>query len=192
MAKSRRARKEGAEKLCPKCGRNLLPSSIRKRYLHCPRCARQPSNPTKIAERFWAKVNRQSPTECWIWRGFIDGGGYGQFNHSGSMLKAHRLAYELSVGQIPSGLVLDHLCRCRSCVNPSHLEPVHHLVNVRRGEAGKLQRGRTECPKGHPYDEENTYISKRGLRSCRQCGKERMRICRAERRGTDHSAGLHR
>lgn len=87
-------------------------------------------------ERFWAKVDRSG--DCWRWTGALARGGYG-FAVVGSRddpqryRNAHRFAYELSVGPIPEGLELDHLCRNRRCVNPAHLEPVTHSENMRRG-----------------------------------------------------------
>jgi hypothetical protein len=55
------------------------------------------------------------------------------------MLLVHRDVYEQLVGPIPEGLVLDHLCRNRSCCNPAHLEPVTTAENVRRGLNGVLR-----------------------------------------------------
>lgn len=83
---------------------------------------------------------------------------------------AHRVAYEEIMGPVPEGLELDHLCRTRSCVNPSHLEPVTHRENMNRGDVAT--RRKTHCPKGHPYDEENTGIYN-GYRNCRACARLR-------------------
>lgn len=93
------------------------------------------------------------------------------------MALAHRFAYEDIVGPILEGLTIDHLCRVRHCVNPAHLEPVTHLENVRRGNGGLNQLAKTHCPKGHPYDEENTYRlpSRPSGRYCRACRRERNR-----------------
>lgn len=52
--------------------------------------------------------------------------------------RAHRLSYEMSVGRIPDGAVIDHLCSNRDCVNPEHLEPVTNTENTRRGMSTKL------------------------------------------------------
>lgn len=84
-------------------------------------------------------------TGCWNWTGARNGGGYGQVTtrtsatKSGlSSAKAHRLFYEALRGHIPAGLVIDHLCRNTSCVNPAHLEPVITAVNTRRGKSTRL------------------------------------------------------
>jgi hypothetical protein len=76
---------------------------------------------------------RAEPNGCWRWLGRFDANGYGRQGRRW----AHRIVYELLVGPIPAGAVLDHLCRTKWCVNPDHLEPVTHAENCRRG-AGTL------------------------------------------------------
>jgi hypothetical protein len=95
--------------------------------------------------RFWEKVNKNGPIPpdrpdlgpCWIWHGAITR-GYGTFRIgkevNGTAL-AHRLSYQWLVGPLPDGLELDHLCFVRCCVNPAHLEPVTHSINLERGMA---------------------------------------------------------
>jgi HNH endonuclease len=91
---------------------------------------------------------------CWLWTGaLLSSYGYGQWP-TGHY--AHRTVYELIKGPIPQGLELDHLCRIPICVNPDHLEPVTHLVNVQRGKAGQRQRLQTHCKHGHAFTPENT------------------------------------
>lgn len=77
---------------------------------------------------------------CWIWQRAISGTGYGNAWVGGRVVRAHIVVYQRHKGSIPPGLELDHLCRVRSCVNPDHLEPVTHIVNVLRG-AGVGKRG---------------------------------------------------
>ena len=81
-------------------------------------------------------------TPCWIWQLCIGKNGYGYGHLPGTRqgALAHRLAYEERHGAIPDGLVLDHLCRVKACVNPDHLEAVPQRVNVRRGNAGENLR----------------------------------------------------
>lgn len=71
--------------------------------------------------------------ECWEWTGVTTGDGYGRFHLDDRMVVAHRAAYELLVGPVPPDLDLDHLCRNRRCVRPSHMEPVTRSVNLGRG-----------------------------------------------------------
>lgn len=140
-----------------------------------------------VAARFWPKVDKRGPGECWVWNACRDRHGYGMFGvggRAGGNARAHRVSYELSVGPIPDGLVIDHLCRNRACVNPQHLEPVTMRTNILRGEAASALRESkaaiTHCPAGHPYSPENTIYRKgTGWRRCRECSRaearERMR-----------------
>ena len=84
--------------------------------------------------RWLAKVEVQSPG-CWVWQTGLSN-GYGSYSPGGKSKQAHIYVYELLVGPVPEGLELDHLCRVTACVNPDHLEPVTHLVNVHRGASG--------------------------------------------------------
>lgn len=122
--------------------------------------------------RFWAKVAVTNEDKCWEW---IPGAGRrGHVLWGDRMELAHRVAYRLLHGEIPAGLVLDHLCMNQRCVNPDHLEPVTQGENMRRArlsgamDPGKHQRDKTECPLGHPYSGANLRIDG-GKRTCRKC-----------------------
>lgn len=90
-----------------------------------------------VLEQFWEKV-RKTPS-CWIWLGPLMTAGYGVF-YDGGPIAAHRWSYKHFVGPIPDGLEIDHLCERHECVNPSHLEPVTHLVNCQRAVERRRQR----------------------------------------------------
>ena len=124
-----------------------------------------------MAERFWAKVDRRGPDDCWEWLAYRQRNGYGKFGRGGrgSMTTAHRVAYELTFGPIPDGLNIDHLCRNRGCVNPSHLEAVSQRVNLLRGETNSAK---THCVNGHEFTPENTKIESNGARRCLTCRRE--------------------
>lgn len=118
-------------------------------------------------KRFWDKVEKTDT--CWLWNGSIASGGYGQFRFQGRMTLVHRWAYEVTIGPIPDGLQLDHLCRVRHCVNPSHLEPVTCKENLSRGNLNLWQKIKTTCPAGHEYSSTNTFRTSQNGRGCRKC-----------------------
>lgn len=107
---------------------------------------------------FWSDITLAEGLDCWRWTGWIDAGGYGVFTVKGKAHKAHRHSYEKLIGPIPRGLVLDHLCRVRNCVNPYHLDPVTIAVNTARGLGNSTRVLRTHCRQGHKYTPENAYV----------------------------------
>lgn len=72
---------------------------------------------------------------CWIRKGWSTGKGHSKISVDGADLVAHRVLWVLLFGPICPGILLDHLCRQRSCINPKHLDPVPSVINTRRGEA---------------------------------------------------------
>lgn len=124
-------------------------------------------------DRFWSRVAIGGRYECWVWKGGTTSSGYGRWG-SKPARQAHRVAYELTRGPIPEGLVLDHLCRNRVCVNPEHLDPVTNRVNVLRGVGTSATNARkTHCDSGHEFTPENTIDRTKGWRECRTCYTER-------------------
>ena len=121
-------------------------------------------------DRFWDKVDMTPCGGCWEWGGSIAPSGYGRFWMDGKNRYAHRVAYVLTHGLIPDGLVIDHLCRNTACVNPTHLEPVTNTENLRRGVPGG--RSQTHCKRGHELVDGNLYYWERNgkvSRKCRAC-----------------------
>lgn len=99
----------------------------------------------KTQERFWAKVHRGAPGECWPWTAARERFGYGRLNVGGRILKAHRLAYVEAYGEIPTGLHVRHKCDNPPCCNPAHLCVGTNANNradaVERGRSKRGDRG---------------------------------------------------
>ena len=139
-------------------------------------------------ERFWKKV-KFSPGDCWFWTAALSR-GYGSFaigsQRDGTRRKmlAHRYSYEVSIGPIPDGLILDHLCRTPNCVHPLHVEPTTYKINLDGNWlrhsllAAAKKRAQTHCNRGHEFDTQNTYhVPKRANgRRCKECARQRRRI----------------
>lgn len=130
------------------------------------------------AERFYHRVDRSAgPDACWPWTLSAGSHGYGQMwvRSLGHVTTAHRVAYVLEVGPIAPGMTIDHdrrICEGGRCCNPAHLRQLPNEVNARdNGQSLK-----THCPAGHPYDQENTFVNKRGWRQCRQCQRDRRAL----------------
>ncbi len=139
----------------------------------------QPGLP--LVNRFLEEVTITSDG-CWMWSGHRDTGGYGLFRLAGRMLIAHTVAYELWVGPVPKGLVLDHIvCDTRACVNYEHLKPVTHQENILRGNGLAAQNARkTHCIRNHELIGDNVR-SYNGHRHCRACSVDRQRQDRRRR-----------
>lgn len=112
---------------------------------------------------------------CWLWLGGLTDDGYGSCRST----TAHRISYQAFVGPIPDGLEIDHKCRVRCCVNPAHIEPVTHQINVdRRLPYTRANSFKTHCKHGHPLSGGNLVIEiwkGRPARKCRACKNARQR-----------------
>lgn len=132
---------------------------------------------------------------CWGWTGAATSRGYGSISYQSRVWSTHKLAYVLTVGAVPNGLQLDHLCCNKLCCNPAHLEPVTSKVNVGRAwPATKLR-----CVNGHPLAAPNLRLRSRagGLvardcRACRMAEKSRYDDERGRKRRPSQSVAWRR
>lgn len=86
-----------------------------------------PMQADAVEQRFWPKVDKSG--DCWIWTAATNPQGYGYFKLGGKQKKAHRVSYEMNIGPIPEGMVVDHKCHNTSCVRPEHLRLATHKQN---------------------------------------------------------------
>lgn len=162
-------------KLCSICQQSHYGLGFCK--LHYDRYKRHNSTDDPYILNFWDKVDKTET--CWLWKGAPSINGYGRASQENKVKQAHRISYELEYGSIPPGLHIDHLCRIRLCVRPSHLEAVTQSENNKRTTG--IKRGIIEC---HwckkPF--ESSYPNRQGPRCCgdRQCKSKRE----SERRKT--------
>ena len=145
----------------------------------------RPHNLTPFDVRFaWYVVRGNG---CWSWRGGRTKHGYGEIQHRGEKLMAHRVSYEKYVGPIPTGMLVLHRCDNPPCTNPEHLFLGTHVDNGRdmmQKGRGRGQFRRQECcARGHPFTTANTRVKKDGARRCRICTRatDRARLLRSGR-----------
>ena len=117
-----------------------------------------------LEERFWEKIEIGGPDDCWPWLAKTNGDGYGVIRVMGRMEKAHRIAYMLAKGSIPTGMDVCHSCDNPPCQNPKHLWPGTNTDNVRdrnakRRTARGEQHGRAK-------------LTKAGVSEIKRLGKE--------------------
>lgn len=182
---------------CPGCGQMFDPIRNSRRLTYCSRPCRYAYDRTQIPARFWARVDKTG--DCWLWTGGDRGDGYGSFAHH---RKAHRVAYELTNGSIPKGVVIRHICDTPRCVRPDHLVAGTQAENMR--DASERRRWPTTktwssrrsraaaaltCPAGHERTEANTYRIGTYMR-CRTCAAESARKRREAITGKPRSRGL--
>lgn len=136
------------------------------------------------ATRFASK--HQKVGRCWVWQGPLDRDGYGTFYFRRMNRRAHRVAWFSVHGDMTEGMVINHTCRNRACVNPQHLQAISLLENVTRDSVSLpyLNSQKSHCPKGHPFD--RMYRGKRGpVRYCSICQAAKRKRLRAKWRADD-------
>lgn len=131
--------------------------------------------------RFWSKVDKRAAAECWNWTGTDGGQGYGKISIRGHQIRAHRLSLVLHGVSIGEGMVVDHKCRNRACVNPDHLRVVDAKTNVLENSIGRtaVNATVTHCVHGHALTGVNLLIRTRRSngakwRECLTCRKVRQ------------------
>lgn len=136
-----------------------------------------------VIRRFESKTYR-SENGCLEWLGAKDKLGYGRFKLNGRMLLSHRVSMTVRNGLLPDGLVVDHVCRNPSCVDPDHLELVTQAENTARGMSPTAAAVRSVlhenmCVNGH---DQSIYLAirKSGHHRCREC--ERLNSARRDAR----------
>lgn len=138
-----------------------------------------------MIERFWAKVAKVGPDDCWLWTGCSvrnrAGHRYGQFRLHGKMVRAHRVAYEMAAGSIPHGLLVRHTCDTPLCCNPRHLLVGTQKENV----ADRDERGRSTYVQGSQHGNAKlTESIVREIRDLRARGETLQAL--AEQYGVSH------
>jgi hypothetical protein len=100
-----------------------------------------------IAQRLSANTCRATTCDCHLWVGLKDRHGYGTLKYNGKMVRAHRLAWMATRGEIPEGMHVLHKCDVRLCINPDHLFLGTNADNMRDRD----QKGRHWSPAGEAH-----------------------------------------
>lgn len=137
-----------------------------------------------LAERFWRRVDRRGPDECWPWLGAHNSWGYGQIRIGARTRPAQVVACELTSGQpFPEGMDGCHTCDNPPCCNPAHVFPGTARDNMQdAAHKGRLRfwnAGKTICIRGHQLSGGNLIVCRSGARRCRACFNDGQRRRRA-------------
>lgn len=139
--------------------------------------------PNKLTKELLLSRCKQLDDGCWLWLYCKTAAGYGQLSYKNKRQFTHRLAYELWRDPVPTGLTLDHLCRNRACMNPTHLEAVTQKTNcLREVSPAALNKDKQQCKRGHTLGANNIIFVKRG-RQCKLCDRARNARQRAKNKG---------
>lgn len=129
---------------------------------------------------FLARV-RVLENGCWRLSGSKLPRSYSPYRIGGIQFNAHRVSFEIFKGPLVNGLVVDHVCMNRYCLNPDHLRQVtqrDNLAENTRSERVNRIRELNECKVGHVFSADNTIWFKRKdkkYRLCRECNRNRCK-----------------
>lgn len=137
-------------KPCFGCGDSFVPS-YRNRS-HCSQAC-----------RFWSKVRTAGHSECWTWTSSRHYAGYGEIWWDGKRRKAHRIAWQLTYGLVPDGMLVCHHCDNPPCCNPAHLFLGTNAANMAdRNNKGRARGGGSQG-ESHP----NAKLTESNVRAIR-------------------------
>lgn len=88
-----------------------------------------------LPEDIWKKIDKKGTRDCWFYTGGTFSGRYGRFSIKGASKLAHRVVYELVVGEIPPDQYVMHKCNNKLCCNPSHLTIGSNSENQRHASS---------------------------------------------------------
>ncbi len=112
-------------------------------------------------DRLMKMVSVYASDGCWVWMGAVGSSGYGTMEVLGKTALVHRVSYELHKGEIPAGMVIDHICKNKICVNPDHLRVVTHKQNTLENSDAPtaINAKKTHCIHGHPLSGDNLKLA---------------------------------
>ncbi len=124
-----------------------------------------------LSLRFFNKIKKTE--DCWIWTASTSQNGYGKISFKNKPLSAHVVSYIIHNGCYNKKLQIDHICRVRNCVNPSHLRLVTRVTNIleNSNSVSAVNKRKTHCVNGHEFTKENTRMKKETRR------KNKTRVC---------------